>query len=276
MNLVKKQTELASDIGETTETSWSPPSTLTWEQWESIGNTLQVVNGAVNWWIGDWLNVGEQKWGDTYTQAVNATDSSIESLKKYKAVSERVPREIRTPRLSWTHHFYVAYLPAEERGPLLAMAEELQLSSRELKGVCDLESTDRAKVVKNFSDNPEGSWFTLADLLENSITTSKLASEPIPGTTYSEESSATPKHTTDKEYPAQIGDPEPSEELPFTDMPEWEEDNEDVGNTVIEFLESHGLFVVYSDRGEMEFENGISVMARLDEEGKPILLWKIP
>lgn len=276
MNLVKKQTELASDIGETTETSWSPPANLTWDQWESIGNTLQVVNGAVNWWIGDWLNVGEAKWGDTYTQAVNATDASIESLKKYKSVSERVPKEIRTSKLSWTHHFYVAYLPTEERGPLLAMAEELELSSRELKSVCDLESTDRARVVKNFSDNPEGSWWTLADLLENSITTGKKEQEPIPGTTYSEDSYAPPNNTTNKEYSAQTEDYDPGEELPFTDMPEWEDGGEEGSNTVLEWLESHGLFVTYSEKDEMEFEGGISVMARLDDQGEPVLLWKIP
>lgn len=276
MNIVKKQNELASDIGETTEVSWSPPKNLTWDQWESIGNTLQVVNGAVNWWIGDWLNVGEQKWGETYTQAIDVTDSSIETLKKRKAVSERVAKEIRSPKLSWTHHFYVAYLPEGERGPLLAMAEELELSSRELKSVCDLWPQDRARVVQNFTDNPPGSWLSLADILENSVTIGISAQEPIPGTTYSEDAVTKEKQRTTGEYSAQNEDSGTDEEIPFSDPLEWMEGDENTENTVIEFLESHGLFVVYSDRNEMEFENGIAVMAQLDEEGSPILLWRVP
>ena len=70
-----KQTGLdfAADLGEVTPVSWQPPTELTFEEWTAIGNTLQQVGASLNWWIGDWLNYGERKWGEMYAQAVEVT-----------------------------------------------------------------------------------------------------------------------------------------------------------------------------------------------------------
>lgn len=45
----------------------------TFEQWQECGEFIKKSNGAVHFWIGDWLNYGEQKWGEMYTQVLDET-----------------------------------------------------------------------------------------------------------------------------------------------------------------------------------------------------------
>ena len=139
--------ELATNIGETTEVSWIPPENLTYDQWERIGNTLQQLNNSIAFWTGDWLNHGEARYGEKYTQAIRLTGSALETLKKRAAVSKRVPVEIRIPSLTFTHHFYVAYTPENQRGTLLKIADFHGLTSRELRQVTDLPDDERAHLI---------------------------------------------------------------------------------------------------------------------------------
>ena len=199
--------ELSTEIGETTVTSWKPPANLTYEKWEQIGNTLQTINGSLNWWIGDWLNVGEERYGDTYVQAINATDASVESLKKYKAVSSRIPFSIRKESLSWSHHLNVAYLPEDERSVLLMIANKYGLSSRELKELAIKDAEDRRSVIDSFLANehtPHATYDDLLSVLE--VEPQYELSEPIEVVSVSEEN-------------PQIEDPDGGD-LPFSDFPE--------------------------------------------------------
>ena len=40
----------------------SPP----YEEWERCGAVLHQIDGAVQWWLGDWLNYGEHAYGEKY------------------------------------------------------------------------------------------------------------------------------------------------------------------------------------------------------------------
>jgi hypothetical protein len=46
------------------------PNRSTFEQWKSLGEFIRYADGAVHWWIGDWLNYGEQNYGEMYEQAL--------------------------------------------------------------------------------------------------------------------------------------------------------------------------------------------------------------
>ena len=279
-DIMRKRNELASDIGETTEVSWSPPKNLSYETWEQIGNTLQTINGAVNWWIGDWLNVGERKWGDTYTQAINTTDASIESLKKYKAVSERIDKSIRVPELSWTHHFHVAYIPEEQRGPLLAIAEYYELSSRELKALVGRTTQERSDVIDAFLANgPEAAYDAFSALLAATIDKPVYElQKPVEVSEYQDGGYESLENTTECDFAAQNEDYD--EPLPFTDPPEpeivYEEDDDEVRDFITDFFEEHEIFIVDTARNFMEFDNGLRVIAEVDEKGEAILLWQLP
>lgn len=139
--------ELASSIGETTEVAWIAPADLSYAQWQAIGYTMQQVNRSLNWWLGDWLNEGERRYGETYAQAIEVTDSSVDTLRKYKWVASRVAREDRNKILSWTHHVLVANLEATEHKPLLDLAERFELPTRTFKQFIDLDAGARASVV---------------------------------------------------------------------------------------------------------------------------------
>ena len=42
-------------------------------EWTDTGRRLKQIEGAIQWWIGDWLNYGENAYGDKYTEAIKAT-----------------------------------------------------------------------------------------------------------------------------------------------------------------------------------------------------------
>ena len=43
----------------------------TFEQWLECGDFVKKVNSANHFWIGDWINYGEHKWGEIYSQALD-------------------------------------------------------------------------------------------------------------------------------------------------------------------------------------------------------------
>lgn len=125
--------DYAGDLGETTPVSWKPRGTLAYEEWIAIGNTLQQVNASLNWWIGDWMNYGEKKWGEMYAQAVEVTGWDYQRLANAKWVSARIPFSTRVEKLTWTHHREVATLEPEVQIALLLQAEREGWSVRRLR-----------------------------------------------------------------------------------------------------------------------------------------------
>lgn len=125
--------DYAGDIGETTPVSWQPRSTLDFEEWIAIGNTLQQVGASLNWWIGDWLNYGERKWGEMYAQAVETTGWDYQRLRDAKWVTSRVQLSLRKDNLTWTHHKEVAHLEPEEQAAWLNRALAHGWGTRQLR-----------------------------------------------------------------------------------------------------------------------------------------------
>jgi len=124
--------ELLQIAGEISATSWTAPSNLSFEQWQEVGRKFQQVSGSVRWWVGDWLNEGELRYGETYTQAIEVTGNRLQYLKDCKWVAAAVEKSLREDVLSWTHHKYVAKLDRVAMVTLLSYAAEHELSSREL------------------------------------------------------------------------------------------------------------------------------------------------
>jgi len=86
----------------------------TFEEWENCGKFLKQAEKSVQFWIGDWLNYGERKWGEMYSQAVEETDYTEGSLRNAKWVSSKVPLSLRNDKLEFNHHVVVAPLPPEK------------------------------------------------------------------------------------------------------------------------------------------------------------------
>ena len=104
-----------------------------YELWEAYGGAIRRVEGAIQWIIGDWLNYGERKYGETYAQAMDETDMEYQALANYKWVAGQVEFSTRVENLSWTHHREVANMEPEEQEYWLNEAVEQGYTVRGLR-----------------------------------------------------------------------------------------------------------------------------------------------
>lgn len=119
----------------------------TFEQWVACGNFVKSANGAVHFWIGDWLNYGERQFGETYAQAIDETGYDYGTLANDKWVASRIEKSRRRENLSFAHHYSVADLEDEEQEELLDRAEVEKLNRQQFR-----------KIVRNYKlklDLPE-------------------------------------------------------------------------------------------------------------------------
>ena len=115
------------------------PEGTSFAEWAELGRTLQQMEKSVMWWIGDWLRFGERKYGETYTQALEATGYSKASLQDAKWVACVYETSERSEGLSWCHHRDAASLPPADRAEILARAAAEGLSTRETKSLVKQE-----------------------------------------------------------------------------------------------------------------------------------------
>lgn len=101
--------------------------------WADCGAFIQKAGAAVQWWVGDWLNYGERKWGESYTQAVEMTGMTPDALSNLKAVAARVQLPRRRGNCSFATHAAVAYLNPADADAILDRAEAEGLSSRQVR-----------------------------------------------------------------------------------------------------------------------------------------------
>ncbi len=243
--------ELEVDIAsQTTEISWAPPADMTYDQWECIGATLQQVDRSMRWWIGDWLNVGERNWGETYAQAIQATDASVETLKKYKSVADRIGAQDRHANLSWTHHFYVAYVKQELRSPLLCIAEDHSVSSRMLKQIAQLPNSDIELIILASMKTDMDDLTNLLSIVENYGTLVPPVLEI---------------HSEDDDSQDDV------EVVIDGNIKKY---NTDQADAVEDFWDETDVPLQAVSLAYAEWE-GISVMAIEGEDGSPMLLWEI-
>lgn len=105
----------------------------TFEQWHEAGKWLKYVEGAIQWWIGDWLNYGETRWGEMYTQALEETDYAKGTLRNQKYIADKIPPSRRNDKLHYSHHIEVASLEPEQQIEMLDLAEQECLTARQLR-----------------------------------------------------------------------------------------------------------------------------------------------
>jgi len=105
---------------------------LSWERYEELCATLETMEEAVGFWIGDAIIRGEQEFGERAYQPWTAKGYKAERLRQYAWVAQQFPPVTRVS-LSWTHHRIAAALP--EPQALLERAVAEDLSTRELREI---------------------------------------------------------------------------------------------------------------------------------------------
>lgn len=104
---------------------------LKYEDWEQIGSILKTIEGAVQFWIGDWYMYGEYAFGEKASQALEKWEE--ETIRKFIWVSGRISSVRRRTNLSYSIHEQVAGLEMDQQEHFLDRAEKEKLSVRELR-----------------------------------------------------------------------------------------------------------------------------------------------
>lgn len=110
--------------GVMTASSLILPDDLPEHEWVEVGRVLFHIGRAVQFWIGDWIRHGEKHYGETYTQALEETDYSLQTLMNMAYVAGKIEPSRRRENVSWSHHAEVASLPPEKQAQWLETAEE--------------------------------------------------------------------------------------------------------------------------------------------------------
>lgn len=102
--------------GQLSKTGWSLPANLTEAEWKEAGSALAKVEGAMNWWLGDWWAFGEHGYGDR--KALVESDEWEGPAFQTCADSAYVSKAFETSRrrevVTFSHHREVASLPQAE------------------------------------------------------------------------------------------------------------------------------------------------------------------
>jgi hypothetical protein len=134
---------------------------IEFEQWERIGEFLWTLEEGVQWWLGDWLNFGERKYGETYAQAADTLPYRVETLHNAAYVAAQFEISSREENLSWGHHKAVVGLEDKDRKELLEKAKSEQWNCRET------ERRARArKTFKEIEKRPDAIWTSNQEMAE--------------------------------------------------------------------------------------------------------------
>jgi N6-adenosine-specific RNA methylase IME4 len=116
-----------------TRTGLTITGDMPYERWEFLGQKLEALHASVLWWWGDWLNYGEKSYGQMYSQALDASSYSYQTLRDAAWVSGQLELSRRRDNLSWSHHREVASMEPAEQDAILGKAVQHGMSQKELR-----------------------------------------------------------------------------------------------------------------------------------------------
>lgn len=125
---------------------------LTWAEYCAMGQQLQSVEKSIRWWVGDWCNLGEHRWGDKYTQALDYTGNKLTTVMKWAWVARRIPYQRRRLELTMTHHEMIAKFEPAEQTRWLDLAVKEEWTTRELSEAiqqAEMESRPRTESLES-------------------------------------------------------------------------------------------------------------------------------
>ena len=105
-----------------TPTGLSGLDTLSDDQIVKLTDILFSFDTSLAWWIGDLLNHAERTWGETYARIAERYSRDADTLRNYVYVARNL--SLRSDKLSWSHHFVVAAMTADEQARWLGLAAQ--------------------------------------------------------------------------------------------------------------------------------------------------------
>jgi N6-adenosine-specific RNA methylase IME4 len=137
--------------GTLTRTSWQLPKKLSFEDWIGCGLVLGKIEGAVQWWLGDWWAYGEHSYGERkalFVEGGPLEDMSFNTLAHYGWIARSIETCNRLQVLSFKHHEHVASLSPAQQRKWLERAVREEWSSNQLKSaIARNTAIERTKAV---------------------------------------------------------------------------------------------------------------------------------
>lgn len=88
----------------------------TWDEWEAGIESLAIINHALPMIIGDYVNVGEDTFGERYQQVLDTFgEFAYGTVANYASICRSVPRERRIEGMTISHLKAVRALEPEEQ-----------------------------------------------------------------------------------------------------------------------------------------------------------------
>jgi hypothetical protein len=120
---------------------------LSFEQWADVGRKIGQVARTSLFWVGDWLNYGQDRWNggnrfekmpddqrQRYEDAMKMTGLELATLQKASYVARQIPLSDRCADLTFSHHRLIARVKDDsKRREWLKKTEDAQLSTRRLR-----------------------------------------------------------------------------------------------------------------------------------------------
>ncbi len=105
----------------------------TFDQWEEVGKFIRKAEGAVHFWIGDWLNYGEKVYGEKYTQAIDQTGFDYQTIANDKYIAKSVEFSRRRENVPFGIHAEIAAFNPVEQEKLLQQAVDTKMTISQLR-----------------------------------------------------------------------------------------------------------------------------------------------
>jgi hypothetical protein len=117
----------------TTAVGLNLPSDLTWDQWVAYGAQLKVVESAIQFWVGDWINAGDKLDRERVWQELHNLGFVKQTVLNWASVARKIPPERRRARIDYSLQAALAYIEPKLADKLLDEAVEGEWTVRELR-----------------------------------------------------------------------------------------------------------------------------------------------
>jgi hypothetical protein len=123
----------APPSGELTRVGWMPRADIDLAEWSSVGRRFGEIGRCSQWWLGDWIHYGNERFGERYARAVKLTGYDVQSLMNMVYVASRFEISRRRETLSWSHHAALAALDRDAQDDWLERASAQRFSVADLR-----------------------------------------------------------------------------------------------------------------------------------------------
>lgn len=136
--IARVSSERPAASAELTRVAWTPRADIGLDEWSALGRRFGEIGRCSQWWLGDWIHYGNERFGERYARATKLTGYDAQSLMNMVYVASRFEISRRRENLSWSHHAELAALdiPGQEHWLDRASAERISVADLrvELRG----------------------------------------------------------------------------------------------------------------------------------------------